>query len=254
MVARSVILMAGAGLCAGVAQASLVTHAAVLYGDAAPLGQDTYGSVAASAQAGYQQPGGRWFSGTASAWASYGSVGAAARVEGENAAFGLNRAGAEAAFSDVLRITGPSGAGFIVYTYSLTGSAEGEEADAHLFLRHSGDPDEELAEEVTQSIVFDSLPHHVTFGAPFETGVSMLVAAPLMQGETGSAFADFSAGAALTGVRVFDEQMRPLSGWTIESQSGTPYPVPGPGGIVVLVAAGARGGRRQRRVEATPCG
>jgi hypothetical protein len=216
----------------------------VLYGAGAPEGQDVYGAASANAQAGYS--GERWFVGTASAWADYGRVGAYAAVDADRALYPLNRALAEAAFSDVLRVLGPTGEGFIVYTYTITGSAEGEDADAHLFLRHSGDPDEELAGEVTQTASFDSLPHHITFGAPFETGVSILALAPMTEGQSGAAYADFSAGASLTGIRVFDGQMQPLVGWTVESQSGTAYPVPAGGTGVSLIVAGALGGRRRR--------
>jgi hypothetical protein len=231
--------------CASSAMAGLATHASVLYGNGVPAGQEVFAGPLAAAEAGYGpegHPG--WFHGTASAHASYGLLSAQTQVAAQGAAFTLNRGLAEASFSDLLTISGTIGDGFVVYTYALTGSAAGE-ADAHLFLRHASDPDEELAGEVVASAVFDSLPHHFTFGQPFLTGASILVAASLGEGESGAAWADFSAGAALTHIRVFDAQMRPIDGWTIDSQSGTSYPVPAPGtGLLFL---GAAMGRQRRR-------
>src|SRR5262245_54077316 len=141
------------GLAAAVSRADLMTHAAALYGSGTLFGEERYGPGHITAAT--TGPGG--FSARAEAWAGYGVVGGMARAQAERTEFATNRALAEAAFSDTLRIDGPTGAGFLIYTYTLTGAAEGEHADAHLFLRHSPDPDEELAGEVTSSGIFDSL-------------------------------------------------------------------------------------------------
>jgi hypothetical protein len=241
MRARVVSLLIAA-IAAPAASASLTTHAAVGYGSGPLIGPDLYGAATCSAQTSYTGAGS--FSGSAVAQAAYGNVGAVATVEALNALYPLNRALGESSFLDTLQVNGPTGDGFIIYTYTLTGSAQGE-ADAHLFLRHSGDPDEELAGEVTSTSTFDSLPHHITFGQPFQTGLSLLVIASIAQGQSGQAFGDFSAGAALTSVRIFDAQMNPLQGWTIQSESGTAYPVPSPVTVVPLVLLGAQ--RRAHR-------
>jgi hypothetical protein len=86
-----------------------------------------YGSTHAAAETGYT---GAWM--RAEGWAAYGRVGARASVEASPAIHEVNRGLAEGAFGDRLRVDGPSGAGFIIYHITMTGSAEGE-ADAHLF-------------------------------------------------------------------------------------------------------------------------
>jgi hypothetical protein len=211
-------------------RADLISHALVTGGGTREERYGTTGAHAAASGAG-------GFMGEATAGARYGRLSGAASVEASLALGAVSRALAEAAFADTLRIDGPpgaSGAGFLVYTYAVDGSAEGEEADAHVFLRHGADPDEELASEVTTSGLFESAPHGFVFGQPLSFGAVLLVSAALVEGHGGTAGAGF--GAELAGLRVFDAQMQPVSGWTLWSASGTSYPVPAPGAGAILLA------------------
>jgi hypothetical protein len=169
-------------------------------------------------------------------------------VSGRDTSYPINFAQAEAAFTDSLTVTGGVGQGFIVYTYTLSGAASGpSEAGAHLFLHHASDPDEELAEDVTHSGSFDSLPHQFTFGASFETRAVLDSLATLAQGQTGDGVCQFDG--ALTGIAVFDADMRPIGAFTIVSESGTEYPVvPSVATGAVFALAGATRALRRRRL------
>ncbi len=230
-----------------VAAADLVSHAVVSFGDAPLTTVETFGSSHASVSNSYASPG--FFSGAAEAWAAYGLVRAVSMADALNASFETQVVQAEAAFTDRLTVLGGSGGGIIVYTYEVTGSTIGDEHDAHAhaFLRHEGDPDEEIGEDMTGSTVLTSLPHFFTFGVPFSTGLLLSAEIHLDLGHSGQALSDFSAGAMLTGISVFDPQMNPIAEFTIVSESGTSYPLPTPGAGVVLGCALLRATRPTRR-------
>lgn len=221
-------------LCAAAARGDLVSSALVRYGDGTFTTDQHFGTVAATAGLGYSGPGS--FQGAAAAGAGYGLLSAAASVEAAPAAYGVNLAHAEASFSDVLTVSGAAGAGYIVYTYTVTGEASGE-ALAALFVRHQGGPDEEMDDEIAEPGELMSSPHPFTFDQPFSFGAVLLASASIDLGETGAAAADFSLGAALTGIEIFDARMRPIGAFELSSLSGTEYPVPGPG-MAVMVMAG----------------
>ncbi len=226
------------------ARGDLVSFAYVGYGNLPMTSTQQYGTSQAAASLSYTSPGS--FLGEARATAAYGRVAGFARASTETASYELNRAVAEARFSDLLTVSGPNGSGFVVYEYQLFGRAEGDEADLHLFLQHEGEPDEELAGEVTSGDVFFSLPHSVTFGTPFRTGLSLQSQATMLLNETGEAVCDFSFGAFLTGFSVLNAQMEPVASFSIDAASGTQYPLPAPGGLSALAAAGVFAFRRRR--------
>jgi uncharacterized protein (TIGR03382 family) len=235
---RSVFGLLAVAIAPGVARGDLVSHAAAGYGDGTLTGPEQYGTIWAVAQT--QYPGATLHG---EAWAQYGRLAATASVEADPGAYAVSRAVGEAGFSDTLNVAGPRGAGFIVYTFSIDGHAAGD-ADLHLFL-HQADFDEELAGEVSAPAEFSSLPHRITFGQPFPISASILVLASVGLGESGMSSADFSSGAALTGIDVYDDHMTRLEGWSLGSQSGTQYPVPAPATPAVLVAAAALVRRRR---------
>jgi hypothetical protein len=221
------------GTFASPAVAGLVTHSSVAYGDVSLVSIEQFGTTHASATNSYISPG--FFTGSAEAWASYGLVRAVATADAVNTSFETQLVQAEASFSDLLTITGGTGSGFVIYQYTITGSTIGDEHDAHAhaFLRHEGDPDEELG-HLTQSTVLTSLPHGFTFGTPFSTGFLLSAEVHMHDGHTGLAAADFGAGAMLTGLQVFDAQMNPVLAFAITSDSGTQYPLPAPADGVIL--------------------
>jgi len=226
-----------AGLSATTGRADIVTRAYAAYGDGSLTTVEHFGTGHASATLSYTSPG--LFTGESEAWAAYGLVGARASISAVNTSYDINIALADARFSDVLTITGGSGPGFVVYEYTLIGATIGDEheAHAHIFLYHQGDPDEELAEDVTEGGVFASVPHSFTFGTGFETGILLTAAAHVHHGHTGFVAADFEAGAMLTGFSVFDSGKNPITAFSVASQSGTSYPLPGPGTATVFLAA-----------------
>lgn len=199
-----------------------------------------FGTSNAATTHGYTSPGA--FTGTAQAWATYGLVGAIADATATGSAYETQLVQAEAAFTDQLTITGATGPGFIVYQYSFTGSLLGtsHQAHGHGFVRHGTDPDEEL-DHLTGNAVILSQPHTFTFGSPFAMGLLLTAEVHMHDGFTGHVQSDFSAGAMLTGIQVFDAQMTPVSQVAITSQSGTIYPLPSPAsGLVFLGALAAR--------------
>lgn len=223
---------------AAASRADLVTHALVAYGDTSLITVENFGTTHAAATSSYSSPG--MFTGLAEGWADYGVVRARARADAQNLSFDTQLVQAEASFSDLLTLTGGTGQGFVVYQYTLTGFTVGDEHDAHAhaFLRHEGDPDEEIGEDLTGNTVLTSLTHGFTFGVPFSTGLLLSAEVHLHHGHSGTAIADFSGGALLTAVSVFDSQMNPIAQFSISSGSGTQYPLPAPGAALVLAAAG----------------
>jgi hypothetical protein len=111
-----------------------------------------------------------------------------------------------------------------------------------MFLRHGADPDEELDDEITEGGELVSLPHAVMFGVPFPFRALLQGRADVLAGQTARPSAAFEA--SLTGLTVLDEQMHPVSSFTVVASSGTTYPVPGPPGWGVLIGLA---GRRRRR-------
>jgi hypothetical protein len=212
------------------AQADLLSHALVRYGDSTLTVDEHFGSPSADASLLYSSPG--QFHGVASALAGYGVVSATATVLGINASYTTNAAHAEAAFSDTLTISGPAGSGFVIYTYSVDGWAQ--EGSGALFLRHSGDPDEELSDELAGPEVLTSSPHAITFGQPFTHGAILLSSADLALGRTGELGAGLTA--TMTGLEVLDSAMNPIESFEVSAQSGVSYPVPSPAGSIALGA------------------
>jgi hypothetical protein len=228
-------------LIAPAARADLIAHALVRYGGATLTIDEHFGSPTAAASLLYNTPG--LFHGTAEATAAYGRADVSATVLAVGAAYPVNASFAEAAFSDTLTISGPSGTGFVVYTYSTDGWTTGGLSQGALFLRHGADPDEELDDEIVGPEEFSSLPHAIVFGQPFTTGIVMQCHSAIGMGETGEFGAVLSA--TLTGLAVFDGGMNPIGQFTVTSLSGTQYPLPEPSGVFI-VAAGMMFGRRRR--------
>lgn len=232
---HSVLILAAALTLNPTARGDLVTHALVSFGDSELTTVQTFGTVHAAILNSYTSPGS--FTGSAEAWASYGLVRAYASAQTQNASFDTQLVQAEAAFSDLLTITGGVGGGFIVYQYLVIGSTVGSEhqAHAHAFLRHGNEPDEELG-HLSSSTTLTSLPHSFTFGVPFTTGLLLSAEVHLHHGHNGTALADFSAGAMLSRISIFDAQMAPISQFSVASQSGATYPLPSPATAAVLLA------------------
>ena len=229
-------------LAAPAAQAELVTHAVVRYGDGSFTSDEHFGAASASAELLYSGPG--LFHGSAQAAAAYGTVSATATVLGVNAAYPVNIAQAEAAFRDTLTISGPAGAGFVIYTYEVGGWSEGEQSLGALFLRHGSDPDEEISDEIGGPGAFASLPHGIIFGQPFSHGVVLQANGGIGLGQTGEFGSELTA--TMTGLEVFDAAMNPVGQFVVESASGTRYPVPSPAGALLLVLAAAMTGRSRQ--------
>ena len=217
------------------ARADLVTHALVSFGDSEPTTVQVFGAAHAAISNSYTSPGS--FTGTAEAWAGYGLVRAVASAHTQNASYDTQLVQAEASFSDLLTISGGVGGGFVIYQYTVTGSTIGSEhqAHAHAFLRHGNEPDEELG-HLSSSTILTSLPHSFTFGVPFTTGLLLSAEVHLHHGHSGTALADFSAGAMLSGISIFDAQMQPISQFSISAHSGTQDPLPAPATAPVLLA------------------
>ena len=224
------------------ARADLLSHALVRYGDPTFTVDEHFGTQTADAALLYSNPGS--FHGVSSAQAAYGHLEAAATVLAVDAAYPVNFAQAEAGFTDSLTINGPSGVGFVVYTYAVEGWAVGEQSLGAMFLRHGGEPDEELSDEIAGGETFQSLPHAVSFGQPFTHGLILQANGGIGLGETGEFGSVLSA--MLTGIEVFDASMNPVGTYTVSSSSGTSYPLPEPGAALLLLAALAIGPRRRR--------
>jgi len=221
--------------------ADIVAHSLVAFGDISFTTNEQYASPSAAAQLSYTSPG--LFNGESSSHCEYGLVGGTVSISSVDASYPTNRALAEATFHDTLTISGPTGAGFIQYEYSLIGEAFGE-ADAHLFLNHQGDPSEELAGEATESGIYTSEFHNIIFGTPFEHGLSINIAAFIGLGETEEAAADFYA--YMSAIHIFDANMTPISSYSIVSESGTTYPLPAPSTLALLACGGLILHRRRR--------
>jgi hypothetical protein len=213
----------------------------VAYGDLGQTVNEQFADVHAAAMLSYSSPG--LFNGAAECAAAFGRLSGEVHLTATDASFAINRAQAESGFFDMLTISGSVGPGFIIYDYSIAGSAEGE-ADAHIFLYHQGDPDEELAGEVTEDGVFTSLVHNFTFGQPFRTGAVLSTIGLIGEGETSETSAHFEAW--LSGISVFDSEMRPLAEFSISSESGTTYPLPAPSTGMALAFGGLILRRRRR--------
>lgn len=226
------------------ARADLVSSAFVAFGDGELNAASQFGVQTAQVSNGYNSPG--FFLGSAQAIATYGRVAGHASAIASQAAFDVNVAVAEARFSDLITITGGSGSGFIIYDYAVFGEASGDEADAHLFLHHGEEPDEELAGEVTEFGVFSSVPRAFSFGVPVRTGLTFHCQAALGLGESGEAFSDFSFGAYLAAVHIYDSEMQPIETFTVSALSGTQYPLPAPATAALFPAAAALFLRRRR--------
>lgn len=228
-------------IAAPVASADIVAHSLVAYGDVSFTTNEQYASPNAGAQLSYSSPG--IFTGESSSHGEYGLVGGIVSISSVDASYPTNRALAEATFHDTLTISGPLGAGFIQYEYTLVGEAFGE-ADAHLFLNHQGDPSEELAGEATEGGIYTSEFHNIVFGTPFDHGLSINIAAFIGLGETEEAGADFYA--YMSGVHVFDSSMTPVASFSISSVSNTSYPLPAPSTVALLACGGLIAHRRRR--------
>jgi hypothetical protein len=222
------------------ARGDLITHALARYGDSTLTVDEHFGAANADASLLYTSPG--MFHGVASAQSAYGAVTATATVLAVNAAYGVNQAQAESAFADTLTISGPTGVGFVVYTYTVDGWSDGEASLGALFLRHDG-ASEELSDELAGPEVLTSSPHAITFGQPFNHGVVLQADGGIGLGQTGELGSEFTA--TMTGLAVFDAAMNPVTGFSISSDSGTAYPIPGPGAVPALFCwALARSSRR----------
>ncbi len=240
---KAPVIIAAVALATAAARADLLTHAIARYGDSSLTIDEHFGADAAHAQLQYTSPG--VFRGIADATAAYGSVTGTATVLAGNASYTTNAAHAEGSFSDLLTVSGPSGLGFVVYTYTVTGATSGALSQGALFLRHGSDPDEELDDEITGDAVFSSLPHGIVFGQAFSHSVVLLTDCGIGQGQTGEFVCELTA--TMTGLTVFDAAMNPIADYSIASASGTQYPLPEPG--TALVLATALHARRRRR----PC-
>ncbi len=221
--------------------ADIVAHSLVAFGDISFTTNEQYATPSAAAQLSYTSPG--LFNGESSSHGEYGLVGGTVSISSVDASYPTNRALAEATFHDTLTISGPLGAGFVQYEYTLIGHAEGE-ADAHLFLNHQGDPSEELAGEATEGGIYTSEIHNIVFGTPFDHGLSINIAAFIGLGETEEAGADFYA--YMSGVHVFDSLMTPVASFSISSVSNTSYPLPAPSTVALLACGGLIVHRRRR--------
>jgi hypothetical protein len=224
----------------GVTRADLVTHAVVGYGDVGLTVNEEYGVQHAAAALTYSSPG--MFVGNADSSAGFGVLSTTVHAAGDPASYAINRAQSEASFSDFLTISGHSGSGVVIYQYTLTGGASGD-SDAHAFLGHGNDPDEELAEEAIEGGSFTSLPHAFTFGAPFRTSLVLSTIALVAQGQSSESDANFQV--MLSGFFIFDADMNPISDFSVGSQSGTQYPLPAPASIFIIAVATVP--RRSRR-------
>jgi hypothetical protein len=110
----------------------------------------------------------------------------------------------------------------VVYRFSLKGTATGSGlVGANVYLRHGEDADEELAEYVTFTGDFASVPHAVTFGTPVDVRVVMMCDAVLHRKQTGESACRFTL--TLESIDVLDASMRPVPGAAIRSESGTAY-------------------------------
>lgn len=180
------------------------------------------GREAAGASASYGGPG--EFQGRASTRAGFGVLRGEAVAAGRDVRFEYQTAQTSASFADRITFSGASGRGVVIYTFALRGAASGAAlVGANAFLRHGTDDDEELAEYVTVSGEFASVPHEVTFGTPVDVRAVLACEALLTRGQSGESSCRFTL--TLSEIRVFDSEKRPVEGFRARGASGTMYPL-----------------------------
>jgi hypothetical protein len=177
---------------------------------------------------------------------TFGSVGAFAETSLADPSISLQAfTDVEAAFTDVLTISfgGLTGPGFLSIEGTVTGSESqtGSGAAGEFLFAHTKDvqfpPGNQRVPNRTGLVVFPEL-FPFTFGVPFDLTFGIDANAGAGPGN-GTSTLDFFSTATLSGLKVFDADMNPISAPTFESGSGTQYTVDGvvpePTSFVLLV-------------------
>lgn len=203
----------------------------------------------------------------ASAQVGYGALTGSAHYQvdefSRSLAFGSTIASASAQALDRLTITGGSGAGTLLLTFSL--DAFGFESDPGIvwgqysFYANTQDVSYVRTRSLHGLLVGELVrePIPFVFGEPFSLSLGLTVSIEQLQDADPPPFrplvASLDYGAAWTGSAVFDAEGDPVAGFAIAAESGSLYPAPEPGAGAQALASGAaltvarrRSARRRR--------
>jgi hypothetical protein len=157
-------------------------------------------------------------------------------------------------FTDIFTYSG-LGAGFTVnFYYHIDGKLIGDDPYTNLVITNNGNQEifnatPDINGNVDQVFVtqkYSPVDGQINHKAQFTSGVSTRVN-EYADGSNIMSSADFSSTITLAGMNVYDADGNLASGWSVNSASGTTYPVPEPTTMTILGLAAIAAIKRKRK-------